>query len=166
MGEFILAAHARPSLPDREWRMGGGEWIKATIRYSPLRSSHPLFATFPLPSFRKDGVGGAHKRKGRLDIPFVERFRPKEVEIDRNPMTDDALSRHFLGEGVGRICTNVRQGSRAALESPRLFKDGDLPSIPKSDQNIPRAARDRVSEIPDVPITYGSLAVALGDCKA
>ncbi len=45
------------------------------------------------------------------------------------------------------------------------FKDGDLPSLPKSDQDILRAARDRVSEIPEVALTYGSLVVALGDCK-
>jgi hypothetical protein len=40
-----------------------------------------------------------------------------------------------------------------------FFKDGDLPSLPKSDQDILRKARDRVSEIPEVAITYGSLAI-------
>jgi hypothetical protein len=38
-----------------------------------------------------------------------------------------------------------------------FFKDGDLPSLPKSDQDILRKARDRVSGIPEVAITYGSL---------
>ena len=33
------------------------------------------------------------------------------------------------------------------------FKDGDLPSLPMADQNILRAARDRVSEIPEVTLT-------------
>jgi hypothetical protein len=40
-----------------------------------------------------------------------------------------------------------------------------LPSLPETDQDILRAARDRVTEIPDVAMNYGSLAVALGDCS-
>jgi len=44
------------------------------------------------------------------------------------------------------------------LRAMGFFKDGDLPSLPKADQDILRAARDRVSEIPDIAITYGSLA--------
>jgi hypothetical protein len=32
-------------------------------------------------------------------------------------------------------------------------------SLPKSDQDILRKARDRVSEIPEVVITHGSLAI-------
>lgn len=47
------------------------------------------------------------------------------------------------------------------LRAIGFFKDGDLPSLPKSDQNILRDARDRVSEIPEVTIKYGSLAGAL-----
>jgi hypothetical protein len=45
------------------------------------------------------------------------------------------------------------------------FKDGDLPSLPKADQDVLRSARDRVSAIPKVRLTYGSLAVEPGDCK-
>jgi hypothetical protein len=45
------------------------------------------------------------------------------------------------------------------LRAMGFFKDGDLPSLPESDQDILRKARDRVSEIPEVAITYGSLAV-------
>jgi hypothetical protein len=41
------------------------------------------------------------------------------------------------------------------LRALGFFKDGDLPSLPRVDQNILRGARDRVSEIPDVPIRYG-----------
>jgi hypothetical protein len=51
------------------------------------------------------------------------------------------------------------------LRAIGYFKDGDLPSLPETDQNILRAARDRVTEIPDVAITHGSLAVPLGDCS-
>jgi hypothetical protein len=51
------------------------------------------------------------------------------------------------------------------LRAIGFFKDGDLPSLSTADQDVLRAARDRVSAIPEVPLTYGSLAVALSDCK-
>jgi Nucleotidyl transferase AbiEii toxin, Type IV TA system len=44
------------------------------------------------------------------------------------------------------------------LRAMGFFKDGDLPSLPKSDQDFLRSARDRVSEIPKVAVTSGSLA--------
>lgn len=44
------------------------------------------------------------------------------------------------------------------LRAIGFFRDGDLPSLPKADQAILRAARDRVSDIPDVTLSYGSLA--------
>lgn len=50
------------------------------------------------------------------------------------------------------------------LKALGYFKDGDLSTLPKADQDFLRAARDRVTEIPDVPLTRGSLAVALGGC--
>jgi hypothetical protein len=39
------------------------------------------------------------------------------------------------------------------LRAIGYFKDGDLPSLAKSDQDTLRAARDRVSNVPDVLIT-------------
>jgi hypothetical protein len=45
------------------------------------------------------------------------------------------------------------------LKALGYFKDGDLPSLPKADQKLLCEARDRVKEIPDVALTYGSLAV-------
>jgi Nucleotidyl transferase AbiEii toxin, Type IV TA system len=47
------------------------------------------------------------------------------------------------------------------LRALGFFRDGDLPSLAKADRDVLRAARDRVSEIPDVPVAYGSLATAL-----
>ena len=49
------------------------------------------------------------------------------------------------------------------LKALGFFKDGDLPSLPKADREILRAARDRVKGIPDVALKHGSLAGALGD---
>jgi hypothetical protein len=46
------------------------------------------------------------------------------------------------------------------LRAMGYFKDGDLSSLPKRDQDILRKARDRVAEIPEVVITHGSLAVS------
>jgi len=43
------------------------------------------------------------------------------------------------------------------LRALGYFEDGDLPSLPQSDQDALRAARDRVSEIPDVTLIYGPL---------
>lgn len=43
------------------------------------------------------------------------------------------------------------------LRAIGFFKDGDLPSLPKRDQDILRNARDRVSDIPDVTLQTGLL---------
>lgn len=70
-----------------------------------------------------------------------------------------------LEQGLGAFAKMYGQDAALPLRAIGFFKDGDLPSLPESDRNILRAARDGVSEIPVVPITYGSLAVPLGDCK-
>jgi hypothetical protein len=44
------------------------------------------------------------------------------------------------------------------LKALGYFKDGDLPSLPKADQNLLRAARDNVTDIPLVMVRRGSLA--------
>ena len=46
------------------------------------------------------------------------------------------------------------------LKALGFFKDGDLPSLPKADQNFLRAARDRVKNIPEVALKHGSLAAS------
>jgi len=45
-----------------------------------------------------------------------------------------------------------------ALRAMGYFQDGDLPLLPKTDQEILRAARDRVSSIPEVTLASASLA--------
>jgi hypothetical protein len=45
------------------------------------------------------------------------------------------------------------------LRAIGFFKDGDLPNLSKNDQDILRVARDRVSEVPDVALVRGSLAI-------
>jgi len=45
------------------------------------------------------------------------------------------------------------------LKALGYFKDGDLPSLPKGDQDLLRAARDHVTDIPDVNLKQGLLAI-------
>jgi hypothetical protein len=64
-----------------------------------------------------------------------------------------------LERALGAFAKMYSKDPGLPLRAIGFFKDGDLASLPKSDQDILRKARDRVSEIPDVPITHGSLAV-------
>jgi Nucleotidyl transferase AbiEii toxin, Type IV TA system len=64
-----------------------------------------------------------------------------------------------LEKALGAFAKMYGKDPGLPLRAMGFFKDGDLPSLPKSDQDILRKARDRVSEIPDVAITRGSLAI-------
>jgi len=63
-----------------------------------------------------------------------------------------------LERALGAFAKMYGQDAGLPLKAMGFFKDGDLPSLPKADQDVLRAARDRVSAIPDVPLTYGPLA--------
>jgi hypothetical protein len=92
---------------------------------------------------------------------ILERAEAKDYR-DISTMLSAGIS---LEKALGAFARMFGKDPGLPLRALGFFRDGDLPSLPKSDQNILRAARDRVSEIPDVPITFGSLAVALGDCN-
>jgi hypothetical protein len=64
-----------------------------------------------------------------------------------------------LERALGAFAKMYSKDPGLPLRAIGFFNDGDLASLPKSDQDILRKARDRVSEIPDVTITHGSLAV-------
>jgi Nucleotidyl transferase AbiEii toxin, Type IV TA system len=64
-----------------------------------------------------------------------------------------------LERSLGAFAKMYGKDPGLPLRAMGFFRDGDLPSLPKSDQDILRKARDRVSEIPEVAIAYGSLAV-------
>ena len=64
-----------------------------------------------------------------------------------------------LERALGAFAKMYGKDPGLPLRAMGFFKDGDLSSLPKSDQDILRKARDRVSEIPDVVITRGSLAI-------
>jgi hypothetical protein len=69
-----------------------------------------------------------------------------------------------LEKALGAFAKIYGKDPGLPLKALGYFKDGDLHALPKADQDLLRAARDRVSEIPDVPLTRGSLAFELGDC--
>ena len=93
---------------------------------------------------------------------ILDRAEAKDY-LDISAMLSAGVS---LERALGAFAKMYGKDPGLVLRAIGYFKDGDLPSLPEADQDILRAARDRVAEIPDVSITYGSLAVALGDCSS
>jgi hypothetical protein len=63
-----------------------------------------------------------------------------------------------LERALGAFAKMYRSDPAVALRAMGFFKDGDLSTLPEQDQEILRAARDRVTDLPDVPLRAGSLA--------
>jgi hypothetical protein len=91
----------------------------------------------------------ATKLKAILDRAEAKDYR------DLSAMLTAGVS---LERALGAFAKMYDKDPGLPLRAMGFFKDGDLPSLPKADQNILRAARDGVAKIPDVAITYGSLA--------
>jgi hypothetical protein len=72
----------------------------------------------------------------------------------------------MISTGVGLAAfRQMFQGEPSqVLRAIGYFKDGDLSTLPKADQNLLRSARDQVDELPDVRITPGQLATELDAC--
>jgi len=62
-----------------------------------------------------------------------------------------------LEKSLGAFSKMYRRDPGLPLRAIGFFKDGDLPSLPKADQDLLRAARDRVSVVPDVHLMSGLL---------
>ncbi|MET0720582.1 MAG: hypothetical protein ABWY64_07080 [Tardiphaga sp.] len=62
------------------------------------------------------------------------------------------------GLGAFKRCSTVDPSQ--VLRAIGYFKDGDLHSLAKADQDLLRSARDQVIEVPDVQIIPGTLAIA------
>ena len=92
---------------------------------------------------------------------ILDRAEAKDY-LDISAMLSAGIS---LERALGAFAKMYGKDPGLMLRAIGYFKDGDLPSLPKTDQDILRAARDRVAEISDVSMTYGSLAVPLGDCS-
>jgi Nucleotidyl transferase AbiEii toxin, Type IV TA system len=63
-----------------------------------------------------------------------------------------------LEKALGTFSAMFNADPGLALRALAFFKDGDLPTLPRKDQDLLRAARDRVVNIPAVPLTPGLLA--------
>ena len=60
---------------------------------------------------------------------------------------------------LGVFAANYRRDPALPLKALGFFKDGDLPSLPKADQDLLRSARDGVSDVPEVRLLKGLLPV-------
>jgi hypothetical protein len=64
-----------------------------------------------------------------------------------------------LEKALGTFASNYRRDPALPLKALGFFKDGDLPSLPQADQDLLRAARDEVSDVPEVRLLKGLLPV-------
>jgi hypothetical protein len=85
---------------------------------------------------------------------ILDRAEAKDY-LDISAMLSAGVS---LERGLGGFAKIYDKEPGLALKAIGFFKDGDLPTLPKRDQDILRAARDRVSEIPEIQLSRGSLA--------
>jgi hypothetical protein len=92
----------------------------------------------------------ATKLKAIMDRAEAKDYRDISVMLSAGVSLERAL---------GAFAKMYGKDPGLPLRAMGFFKDGDLSSLPKSDQDILRKARDRVAEIPDVVITRGSLAM-------
>lgn len=63
-----------------------------------------------------------------------------------------------LEKGLGAFSQMFGKDAGLPLRALGFFRDGDLGTLPKADQDRLRQARDRVSTVPHVSIVRGSLA--------
>lgn len=62
-----------------------------------------------------------------------------------------------LESALGAFAKMYRRDPGLPLRAMGFFKDGDLLSLPKPDQDLLRTARDRVSDVPDTHLLNGLL---------
>ncbi|ANW04006.1 nucleotidyl transferase AbiEii/AbiGii toxin family protein [Bradyrhizobium icense] len=91
----------------------------------------------------------ATKLKAILDRAEAKDYR------DISAMLSAGVS---LEKALGAFAVNYRRDPALPLRALGFFKDGDLPSLPKADRDLLRAARDRVSDVPEVPMLKGLLS--------
>jgi hypothetical protein len=65
-----------------------------------------------------------------------------------------------LSTGLGAFKKMFNGYPSHVLRAIGYFKDGDLHTLAKADQDLLRNARDQVIEVPDVQFTPGTLAIA------
>lgn len=91
---------------------------------------------------------------GWIDERSWEFWRGRLMRTTGRSIPDAAPS---LEKALGAFAVNYRRDPTVPLKAMGFFKDGDLPSLPKADQDLLRAARDRVSNVPEVHLLKGLL---------
>jgi nucleotidyltransferase AbiEii toxin of type IV toxin-antitoxin system len=97
----------------------------------------------------------ATKLKATLDRAEAKDYRDIAEMISAGvslPVALSAFKQMFRGE------------PSQVLRAIGFFKDGDLATLGEQDRNILKSARDRITTLPDVSLTYGSLSIPLGEC--
>lgn len=90
----------------------------------------------------------ATKLKAILDRAEAKDYRDISAMVSAGTSLEKALA-GFAG--------NYRKDPALPLKALGFFKDGDLPSLSKADQELLRAVRDQVSDVPDVRLLNGLL---------
>lgn len=88
---------------------------------------------------------------------ILDRAEAKDY-LDISRMLSAGVS---LEKALGGFAKMYRKDPSLPLKAMGFFKNGDLPTLPKADQDLLRAARDRVSDVPDVRLANGLLPVDL-----
>lgn len=137
-----------------------------------------LVVSTPMPSgpvkvsfFGGVGIGRINQplltRDGTLLIASLEDLLATKLKaiLDRAEAKDYRDISAMLSAGtsletaLGAFAKMYGRDPGLPLRAIGFFKDGDLPSLPKSDQDVLRKARDRVTEIPEVAITRNGRAL-------
>lgn len=92
----------------------------------------------------------ATKLKAILDRAEAKDYR------DISAMLSAGVS---LEKALGVFAANYRRDPALPLKALGFFKDGDLPSLSKAEQDLLRVARDGVSDVPEVRLSKGLLPV-------
>jgi hypothetical protein len=66
-----------------------------------------------------------------------------------------------LEKGLAAFAALFKEDPALPLKAIGFFKDGDLPTLPKEDQDRLRQARDKVVEVPKIQISDASLATVI-----
>ena len=117
------------------------------------RVNEPLLTRDGTPSVASLDDLMATKLKAVLDRAEAKDYR------DIAQMISAGVS---LAAGLGAFQRMFKGEPAQVLRAIGHFKDGDLPTLAKADQELLRNARDRVMDIPEIRVTPGSLAVPLG----
>jgi hypothetical protein len=70
-----------------------------------------------------------------------------------------------LSKAFGEFKSMFRGEPRTALMALGYFEDGDVNLMKPQEKRVLIEARDRVLDLPEVVLTYGSLVVDIGHCE-